>query len=102
MPRKSAGERGYGAKWRKARAEFLAANPQCALCAEAGRRTRATVVDHIQPHKNDDRLFWNRRNWQPLCESCHNGVKQSADRTGVLRGGNADGFPLDAGHHWVA
>jgi len=32
----------------------------------------ATVVDHITPHKGDNDLFWDRANWQSLCESCHN------------------------------
>jgi 5-methylcytosine-specific restriction protein A len=33
----------------------------------------ATVVDHIVPHRGDERLFWDSvNNWQSLCESCHN------------------------------
>jgi 5-methylcytosine-specific restriction protein A len=60
-------ERGYGARWRKAAKEFLAFNPLCRTCSQL-----ATRVDHIVPHRGDQRLFWDRRNWQPLCESCHN------------------------------
>lgn len=63
--RPTARQRGYGAKWDKARREFLAANPQCSCGAPA------TVVDHIIAHKGDQRLFWSRSNWQPLCRACH-------------------------------
>jgi 5-methylcytosine-specific restriction endonuclease McrA len=38
------------------------------------------VVDHIQPHRGDQRLFWDRRNWQPLCRTCHSGHKQSIEK----------------------
>jgi len=34
--------------------------------------TAALVVDHIQPHKGNDDLFWDASNWQSLCEACHN------------------------------
>lgn len=33
--------------------------------------TRATVVDHIKPHRGDKALFWDEHNWQPLCKKCH-------------------------------
>jgi len=39
----------------------------------------ATVVDHISPHKGDSDLFWDRANWQSLCESCHNRKTASED-----------------------
>ena len=75
--RPSASARGYGSKWREARAAFLASHPVCAFCGAI-----ATVVDHIVPHRGDLKLFWRRSNWQPLCASCHNGAKQSAERRG--------------------
>ena len=31
----------------------------------------AREVDHIEPHKGDDTLFWDQDNWQPLCKPCH-------------------------------
>ena len=64
-------ERGYGSKWRTARAVFLAAHPLCAECERGGFVTAATVVDHVIAHKGDDKLFWSRSNWQALCASCH-------------------------------
>ncbi len=34
--------------------------------------TPATVVDHIIPHRGDQKLFWDENNWQGLCEHHHN------------------------------
>lgn len=73
--RPSSTARGYDSKWRKARLEFLAANPTCRYCAAP-----ATVVDHIKPHRGDMKLFWSRSNWQPLCAHHHNSLKQSLER----------------------
>lgn len=64
--RPSARERGYTTAWDKEAKAFLAAFGQCTSCGAP-----ATVVDHVTPHKGDQRLFWDRRNWQPLCASCH-------------------------------
>lgn len=69
--RSNSASRGYGHKWRMARARFLQLHPLCADCAKAGITTAAQVVDHIEPHKGDQYLFWNEANWQPLCQSCH-------------------------------
>lgn len=70
--RGTAAQRGYDARWRRARKRFLAENPLCVECLKEGRLTPATRVDHIVPHKGDLKLFWDETNWQPLCESCHN------------------------------
>ena len=50
---------------------FLKKNPLCAKCRENGKLTPATIVDHIIPHRGDMKLFWDKRNWQPLCKDCH-------------------------------
>ena len=73
--RPSASERGYGVKWREARAAFLAKHPKCVKCGAP-----ATVVDHVIAHKGDMRLFWDRNNWSPLCAHHHNSTKQSEER----------------------
>lgn len=98
--RASAADRGYGTKWQRARAAYLKANPWCVYCREAGRRTPATVVDHIEPHRRDWKLFWRRSNWQGLCKTCHNGPKQSEEKTGQVRGCDENGLPLDPSHRW--
>ena len=55
-------------------------NPFCVKCYEEGHITMATVVDHIVPHRGDQKLFWDRSNWQPLCEHHHNVKTMTEDR----------------------
>ncbi|MEG0936266.1 MAG: HNH endonuclease signature motif containing protein [Clostridia bacterium] len=69
--RGGANERGYDSRWRKARTLYLRKHPLCAECRRNGVLTPATVVDHIVPHRGDERLFWDEANWQPLCKTCH-------------------------------
>lgn len=78
--RAHAAERGYGAKWQRERRKFLESNPFCVKCYEEGHITMATVVDHIKPHRGDQKLFWDRSNWQPLCEHHHNVKTMTEDR----------------------
>jgi 5-methylcytosine-specific restriction protein A len=78
--RPSARARGYNHEWRKARTEYLAMHPHCRECATHGVTRLATVVDHIIPHRGDKHLFWHRANWQPLCKSCHDSVKQRKEQ----------------------
>ena len=70
-PRESATNRGYDARWRRARAQQLAARPLCAECERQGKTTAASVVDHVVPHRGDAVLFWDPGNWQSLCKPCH-------------------------------
>lgn len=69
--RPTAAKRGYGAAWQKARKAYLEAHPLCVECLKHGRYVRATDVDHIIAHLGDQKLFWDRNNWQALCHSCH-------------------------------
>ena len=71
MARPSSTSRGYGSKWQKVSRQYLQAHPLCVRCLEKGKYTKATVVDHIKPHRGDPGLFWNPDNWQPLCKACH-------------------------------
>ena len=50
-----------------------------------GKFVAATVVDHIVPHKGDEKLFWDRNNWQALCKQCHDRktLKEDVNRTGT-------------------
>jgi 5-methylcytosine-specific restriction enzyme A len=91
----------YGAAWRRARDLFLKQNPVCAFHKARGHLVSATVVDHRVPHRGDETLFWDRRNWQALCKTCHDSHKQSQEKKGgVLRGATMDGSPLDPAHPW--
>ncbi len=78
--RGSASSRGYDSRWRTARNRFLKANPLCIKCKAQGKLTKATVVDHIKPHRGDKVLFWDESNWQPLCKSCHDTKTMTEDR----------------------
>ena len=69
--RGSSAQRGYGARWQRARKQYLARNPLCVECLKDGRVVPATVVDHIIPHRGDQELFWSEDNWQSLCKQCH-------------------------------
>lgn len=83
--RPTARQRGYDTRWDKARAGYLKSHPRCAKCGSG-----ATVVDHIEPHRGDQSLFWEKENWQALCTSCHSSAKQSAEK----RGGNLLAHPF--------
>jgi len=69
--RPSAQERGYTSKWSAARTAYLARHPLCAEHERHGRTVAACVVDHIIPHRGDQKLFWDKANWQSLCKPCH-------------------------------
>ena len=82
---KTTAERGYGAKWQRERAKWLAEHPLCERC-EAGNVVEvATVVDHRIPHRGDEKLFWSRSNWSSLCSRCHN-AKTQEERAAQRRG----------------
>ncbi|KHF41466.1 HNH endonuclease [Halalkalibacter okhensis] len=78
--RAGARERGYDSRWRKARKQFLNAYPICKHCEKKGKIAPATVVDHITPHRGDQRLFWDESNWQPLCKKCHDRKTRTEDQ----------------------
>lgn len=110
----SSAAKGYGYRWQKARADHLRRSPQCVFCQKAGRPVRASVVDHIKPPRLGEaklsgeaeriaaawRLFWDRSNWQSLCENCHSSTKQRLEKSGRLIGCDASGMPADPRHHW--
>jgi 5-methylcytosine-specific restriction endonuclease McrA len=78
--------------WLRRRRLQLRAHPLCKFCADNGLVVRATIVDHVEPHRGD----WDKfvlGPLQSLCESCHNSTKQRFEhgRPGV----DADGWPLD-------
>lgn len=83
-------------RWLRMRAAQLARAPLCAYCLLGvcqhakyivrGRKdpegnpaecfTLANTVDHIEPHRGDSLKFWNHRNLQSLCATCHSSMKQ--------------------------
>ncbi len=111
--RLSSSAKGYGYRWKLARADFLRRDPECVFCRREGRLTLATIVDHIKAPRLGDakqsgdpdqiarawKLFWDRSNWQPLCKPCHDSTKQRMEKSGRL-GCDVDGIPCNPGHHW--
>ena len=78
----SSSKRGYDSRWQKARKRFLARpeNVLCAMCMKQGVYKKATIVDHIVPHRGDSGLFWDETNWQALCKKCHDKKTMTEDR----------------------
>ena len=60
----------YDRKWRKRRAQQLAAHPLCAFCMKlSGKVTPASVADHVERHGGDPIKFQGAL--QSLCKECH-------------------------------
>jgi 5-methylcytosine-specific restriction enzyme A len=90
----------YGYKWQQAREGYLRKHPLCTDHMKRGQYVQATVVDHIIPHRGDMQLFWDKDNWQSLCEPCHNIHKQRLEKSGKELGCDLSGIPVDKHHHW--
>lgn len=89
-------ERGYGGRWQRERLAFLAKHPLCIYCAKRGLIELASVVDHIEPHRGDEKLFWNRSNWQALCAACHDTHKRREEMGLTPRPSiGLDGWPTE-------
>ena len=56
-------------------------HPLCVECLRQSpqRFTPATEIDHIIPHRGNDRLFWDQSNWQALCKRCHSAKTAKED-----------------------
>lgn len=111
-------QRGYGSRWQRERKAFLSLphNQFCIRCKRRGllnagtmrmdgtletsRRRIGLVVDHIIPHKGDQRLFWDQDNWQPLCHDHHDIVKQREEHGHEEQGNDLSGRPTSADHPW--
>lgn len=88
----SSSARGYGAAWQRLRAQVLAGEPLCRVCAAVGRVTPARELDHIKPKADGgtDELV----NLQPLCTACHQ-AKTARDSGKQVRPRiGADGWPI--------
>ena len=96
--RPSARKRGYTSVG-EGGASFLARHPVCAFGKDKCTGL-AQHVDHIKPHSGDLRLFWDRRNWQGLCQPCHNRktAKERSSRQPMLY--DQHGMPMSPDHHW--
>lgn len=79
--RKSAAARGYGARWRRIRAMFLARHPICSdrygVHSREGRVEPATDVHHKKAKRNGGRDSFD--NLEAMCHSCHSRVTREGE-----------------------
>jgi 5-methylcytosine-specific restriction protein A len=67
LRRGTATQRGYGPRWQADSRAYRQKHPICQQC-----QNPSELVDHITPVEGPaDPLFWDRKNWQALCRSCH-------------------------------
>ena len=73
-------------RWKDLRQEVLIRDAYtCQACRRVlGGKSPAPdspVVDHVRPHRGDERLFWSKANLQTLCKSpCHDQHKQALEQ----------------------
>jgi hypothetical protein len=84
--------------WFRIRHRRLNEERYCRMCAAAGVRRLATIVDHIKRHGGDRRLFFAFDNTQSLCEPHHNSSKQRQEARGYSDELGLDGLPVDPNH----
>lgn len=67
------------ARWQRLRQEVLVGDMfTCQMCGRLS--DTGMVVDHVEPHRGDEALFWDDGNLQVLCASpCHSKHKQALE-----------------------
>jgi len=86
--------------WRRMRERQLAKHPLCSMCLSRGLTVQATVADHIIPHHEDRKLFFDPTNLQSLCPQCHDSRKRMIEKHGYSQACDAEGLPIDISHPW--
>jgi len=66
----------HSPRWRRLRAAFLAENPLCLECAQAGRVEAAVDVHHIKERADYPDLAFEWSNLEPICKRCHNAKRR--------------------------
>lgn len=86
-------------KWLGLRKKHLSLHPYCVFCLrDLKLRVKAEVVDHIIPHKGDNTLFLDSKNFQSLCKKCHDVKKQRAEARGYSDEVDSSGRYVDPKH----
>lgn len=75
------------ARWQKLRARVIARDLY--TCQKTGAlltglhpAPNSPVVDHVRPHRGDDRLFWDEDNLMTVSKAYHDSQKQAEERRG--------------------
>lgn len=68
----------WTAAWRRLRTTiFVRDHYTCRMCDQVHLNATGITADHIEPHRGDERRFWDPANVQTLCTSpCHVKHKQ--------------------------
>jgi 5-methylcytosine-specific restriction enzyme A len=100
---RSAASRSYRAwywtpRWRKIRAQQLAAYPLCIRCQEQGAITPATICDHVDKASKATVEGFFAGPFQSLCKNHHDSAKQREEARGHRDDIDAEGWPTDPRH----
>ena len=95
----------YGSKqWRHIRLSVLDRDLYlCQQCLRMGKETMLTTsspVHHKKPHNGDRKLFFDMKNLEGVCKTCHDAIMQVQANHGFSQACDANGFPLDVNHWW--
>lgn len=61
------------ARWKRKRAAVMRRDKYlCQDCLRYGRKTRATLVHHIEPYADAPEKSLDEKNLVSLCDACHN------------------------------
>lgn len=78
------------AKWERLRqSTFLRDLYTCQMkgCGRIEGNTSKLICDHIDPHRGDERKFFDPNNLQTLCLHCHNALKQKEEQASLHQRG---------------
>lgn len=65
------------AKWQRLSEEVKAdADFHCGMCGAYCAGKYDAICDHKEPHRGDEKLFWDRSNLWCICKKCHDGDKK--------------------------
>lgn len=86
------------ARWKALSTQWRINHPHCVFC-----HGPAEVVDHKQPHRGNERLFFSLSNLQSLCYRCHNSIKarmENGKQVVINNQADNDGLPVSDDHPW--
>lgn len=76
------------------RARFLRGQVRCKMCGSLFKSSLDRILDHVRPHRGEEKLFLDPTNWQALCKKCHDSHKQRHEKGKVVEVG-LDGYPVE-------
>ena len=80
-------------RWQKLRWSILQRDLftcQMPGCGRIEAQTSKLVCDHIDPHRGDERKFWDERNLHCICKTCHDSEKQKQEQASLHHRGMWD------------